>query len=134
MIHPADHHLFVYRLVRPADKVAVQINIKIIHAAHKGQRLVDKEVIHIKGMLGQNQPALPQKLGAVYDGMHQQVLGGTEKADVLPGEQPVFRENVPIPHYFLGIILHMLVNIVAHQHVKLLPGGPQLPQLFQRGV
>ena len=87
-------------------------------------------------MLGQLQPAGAQQLGAVDHRVHQQILGGSEAADVRPGKDPVFREHIGIAHDLLGVVLHMLIYIVAHHEVHRigLPGKfPQFIQhLFQR--
>ena len=60
LIHAADHHALVHALVCAADEVAVQIQIHIVHALDVGQGLVDKDVVHIEGVLGQLHAAAAQ--------------------------------------------------------------------------
>ena len=74
LIHPLDHDLLVDALVISADKVAVQVFVHVIDGLHLGQGLVDEDVVHIEGMLGQLQAAVPQHLGAVDDRVHEQVF------------------------------------------------------------
>ena len=52
LVHPGDHDLLVDRLVGPADEVAVQVHVQIVHVLHIGQGLVDEDVIHVEGVLG----------------------------------------------------------------------------------
>ena len=52
--------------------------------------------------------------------------------DVVPGEHFPGRENVPVVHELLAAVLHVLVDIVADQHVQLLPEGDERAQLVQR--
>ncbi len=89
LVHPLDHHTLVHALVGPADEVAVQIHVQIVHGLDIGQGLVDKDIVHIEGVLGQLQVAVPQQLCAVDHRMHQQVLVGPEVADMRPVEQSV---------------------------------------------
>ena len=133
LIHPLDHHTLVHALVGPADEVAVQVQIHIVHALDKGQGLVDKDVVHVEGMLGQHHAALAQHLSAVHDRVHQQVLVGAEVADVHPGEQTLLREDVGVPHSVAGAVLGVLVDIVADHQVRRGAPGSQRVQLGQHG-
>ena len=134
LIHPGDHHLLVDGLVGPADEVAVEIHIHVVHALHRGQGLVHEDVVHIEGVLGQLQPAGAQHLGAVDHRVHQQVLGGAEAADVVPGEHPVLGEHVGVPHDLLGVVLHVLVHVVGDEQIHRIVRGGKLPQLVQHGL
>ena len=51
LIHPLDHDALVHALVGTADEVAVQVQIHVVHALDIGQGLVDKNVVHIEGVL-----------------------------------------------------------------------------------
>ena len=133
LIHPGDHHLFVHTLVRPSDEVAVQVNVHVVHALHRRQGLVDENVVHIESVLGQLQTAVPQQLGTVDHRVHQQVLGGPEPADLIPGEDLVLWEYIGVPHHLLGVVLHVLVDIVGDEQVHRLLHGGKLPQLVQGG-
>ena len=117
LVHPGDHDLLVHRLVGAADEVAVQVHIQIVDVFHRGQGLIDEDVVHIEGVLGQLQSAVPQQLGAVNDAVHQQVLGGAEAADLLPAEHLVAGEHVAVVHDPLALALDVLIDIVAHHHV-----------------
>ena len=133
LVHTADHHALVHALVCAADEVAVQVQIHIIHALDKGQGLVDKDVVHIEGVLGQHHAAVPQHLCAVHHRVHQQVLVGPEVADMRPVEQPVLGEHVGVAHGVAGVVLHMLVDIVADHQVRRGAPGSQRVQLGQHG-
>ena len=133
LIHPLDHHTLVHALVGPADEVAVQVQIHIVHALDKGQGLVDKDVVHIEGVLGQHHAAVPQHLCAVHHRVHQQVLVGPEVADMRPAEQSVLGEHVGVAHGVAGVVLHMLVDIVADHQVRRGAPGSQRVQLGQHG-
>ena len=82
-------------------------------------------------MFGQLQPAVPQQLGAVDDAVHQQILGGTEPPDLLPAKDPAHGKYVPVVHYLLGVVLHMLIDIVGDHHIDGLFVPLELPQLVQ---
>ena len=129
LIHPLDHDALVHALVGTADEVAVQIQIHVVHALDIGQGLVDKDVVHIEGMLGQHHAALAQHLGAVHHRVHQDVLIRAEVAHMGPVEQAVLREHVGVAHGQGGVVLHMLVHIVADHHVRRGAAGHQSGQL-----
>ena len=124
LVHALDHHALIHALVITANKVTVQVNIHIVQTLAERQRLVDEHVINIEGMLGQLQAAVTQDLGAVDDGVHQNVLARREMADLIPGKHTVLRQNTLVADGVVGVIHHMLVHIVAHQQVhRLLHGG-----------
>ena len=131
LLHPAHHHRLVHRLVGPADKIAVKVQIHVIDALHGREGLVDKDIVHIEGVLGQLQPTVPQQLGAVDHRVHQKVLGGTEPAHLIPGKDPILGKDIAVAHDLSGVVLHMLVDIVGDEQIQRLgpPGG--LPQLVQ---
>ena len=133
LIHPLDHDALVHALVGTADEVAVQIQIHVVHAFDVGQGLVDKDVVHIEGVLGQHHAAVPQHLCAVHHRVHQQVLVGPEVADMRPAEQSVLGEHVGVAHGVAGVVLHMLVDIVADHQVRRGAPGNQRVQLGQHG-
>ena len=51
LIDSSRHDLFVDGLIGPADKIAVEIHIQIVHVADIRQRLKDINIVHIKRML-----------------------------------------------------------------------------------
>ena len=59
LVDPSDHDLFVDRLVRATDKVAIEVHIKIVHRMYMRERLVDKDIVHIERMHGKLQAAVP---------------------------------------------------------------------------
>ena len=63
--------------------------------------------------------------------MHEQVLGGAEPPDLLPAEHPVPGKYVPVVHHPLGVVLHMLIHVVADEHVHRLFVPDELAQLVQ---
>ena len=129
LVDASGHHRLVDALIRPADEVAVQVQIHIIQRLDVGQGLIDKDVVHIEGMAGKLQAAVPQQLGAVDNRVHQQVLRGAEAADGVPGDDLVGGEYVFIPHHLLGIVLHVLIDVVGDEHVHRGGHGGELPQL-----
>ena len=66
--------------------------------------------------------------------VHQQVLGGTEAADLVPAEHLIAGEYVAVVHHPLGVGLSVLVDIVADHHVHQLVVPDELAQLIQRLV
>ena len=134
LVHPLDHDAFIHALVRAADEVAVEVKIHVVHALDVGQRLVDEDVVHVEGVLGQHHAAVPQDLGAVDDRVHQQVLVRAEVAHVHPAEQAVLREDVGVAHGVAGVVLHMLVDVVADHQVGGGAAGHQSLQLGQHGL
>ena len=63
--------------------------------------------------------------------MHQQILGGAEAPDLLPAEYPVAGKHIAVVHHPLGVVLHMLIDVVAHQHIHQLAVPHELTQLVQ---
>ena len=129
LVDAPGHHRLVDALVRPADEVAVQIQIHIVQRFYIGQWLVDKDVVHVEGVLGEFQAAVPQQLGAVDDRVHQQILGGAEAADGVPGDDLVGGKHVFVAHYLLGVVLHVLIDVVGDEQVHRSGHGGELPQL-----
>ena len=82
-------------------------------------------------MLGKLQPAVPEDLGAVNHAVHQQVLGGLEAPDVLPAEHPAHREYVAVGHDPLGVVLHVLIDVVGYHQIHQLAVPDKLAQLVQ---
>ena len=134
LIHPLDHDALVHALVRAADEVAVEVKIHVVHAFDVGQRLVDEDVVHIEGVLGQHHAAVSQDLGAVDDRVHEQVLVRAEVAHMHPAEQAVLREDVGVAHGVGGVVLHMLVDVVADHQVGGGAAGHKSLQLGQHGL
>ena len=129
LVHPLDHVLLVDALVLPADEIAVQVKIHVIHGMALGQRLVHKDVVHIEGVLGQLHLRLAQHLGAVDDAVHQDVFVRREPADLVPVEDAVLRQDALVVDGQLGVVRHMLIHIVAQQQIHRLLHGGEFPQL-----
>ena len=51
LVDSSGHDLFVDGLICPADKIALEIHILIVHVADIRQRLKDINIVHIKRML-----------------------------------------------------------------------------------
>ena len=131
LIDPADHHLLVYRLVGTADKVAVKIHVQIIHGADMGQRLVNKDIVHIEGMLRKLQAAFSQQLGPVDHRMHQDILSGHKHLHVVPGKRFVLWERQIIVHNLLMLRPLLFINEIRDQHVQRILSQNKLPQRIQ---
>ena len=130
LVHPLDHDLFVDALVLPADEITVEVQVHVIELLAAGQRQVDKDVVHIEGVLGQAQAAVPQDLRAVDDAVHQDILALGKMADLGPGEGAVHRQHTGIPHRMAGVVHRMFVDIVAQQQVHRGLHGGKGPQFF----
>lgn len=50
---------------------------------------------------------------------------------VLPGEHPLYRQNMTVLNNFLATLAFLLIDIVADQHVQCLTASCQLPQSVQ---
>ena len=59
LVHALDHDALIDALVGAADEIAVEVEVHIIHGLDEGQGLVDEDVVHIEGVLGQLQAAVP---------------------------------------------------------------------------
>ena len=134
LVHPLDHDALVDALIRAADEVAVEVKIHVVHALDVGQGLVDEDVVHIEGVLGQHHTALAQDLGAVHDRVHQQVLVRAEVADMHPAEQTVLREHIGVADRVAGIILDVLIDVVADHQIRGRTACHEGLQLGQNGL
>ncbi len=130
LVDAPGHDRLVHALVRAADEVAVEVAVHIVHGLDVGQGLVDEQVVHIEGVPRQHQPALPQKPRAVEHGVHQQILGRAEVADVVPGEDLLRGEHVPVAHDLARVVRRVLVDVVGDHHVHRRGHTGELPQLL----
>ena len=78
---------------------------------------VDEDVIDVERVLRQFQPAIAQKLRAIDDRMHEQVLGLAETLGVLPPELPFRRKHVAITHRGMRAFVNLLVYVVRYDEV-----------------
>ena len=70
LVHPTHHDRFLHRLVGPADEVTVEVHIHVVEGLDEGERLVDEDIVHIEGVLGQLHAALAEHLRAVDHRVH----------------------------------------------------------------
>ena len=117
LIHAAHHDLLVDRLILAADEVMVGVHVEVAHGAHVDQRLVDEDVVHVEGVLGQDQLHLAQHLGAIVHRVHEQVLARQEGAYLVPAEFIALRQHVAVAHDLLLALIHLVVDVVGHHHV-----------------
>ena len=117
LVNPADHNLLIDRLVLPADKITVEIHIHIIHCLYIWQRVEHKNVIHIKRVFWQFQPAIPQQVCPVDDRVHQNVLPYAEMPYIFPCKDFLLRQRMGIFHNLLALLTLLLIHIVADKHV-----------------
>ena len=118
LVNPADHNLLIDRLVLPADKITVEIHIHIIHCLNIRKRVEHKNVIHIKCMLRQLQPAVPQQVCPVDHRVHQDILPYPEMPHLLPCKNFLLRQRMGIFHNLLTLLSLFLIHIVADKHVN----------------
>ena len=59
LVDPSDHDLFVDRLIRATDKIAIKVHVKIVHRMYMRERLVDKDIVHIERVLREFQLTVP---------------------------------------------------------------------------
>ena len=118
LVDAADHDLLVHRLILPPDKVAVEIHIQVVQGLHVGQGLIHKNVVHVEGVLGQLQPALPQKLRPVDHGVHEDVLPQHKVLHIAPGDQLADRKGLLVVHHLFSPGALFLVDEVAHQKIQ----------------
>ena len=88
-------------------------------------------------MLGQLHAAGAQDLGAVDDRVHQDVLARRELADLLPSENAALGQDALVVHDILGVVGHMLIDIVGHHQIKrlcIVEVGAQLSQNLLQGL
>ena len=60
LVNPAEHHLFIDRLVIPADGIMIQVDIHVIELLTVRQRLEGKDIVDVESMLRQLHPAFSQ--------------------------------------------------------------------------
>ena len=130
LIDSADHHRFLHGLIISADEVVVQILIQVEHLFHHGHGLINIQLIHIESVLRQGQAAVPQQLGAVNHGMHEQVMAKT-KVHFIPAKNPIHRQILAVLHHMLVLNAHLVIHVIANQGVDFFPGVRHLLQPCQ---
>ena len=109
----------------------VEVLIHIVELLHHGQRLIHKNIVHVEGMLRQLQTAVPEHLGPVDHGVHQDILAQHEVLHLIPAENPVLREGSAVAHDLLMLLSHLIIDKVADKHVHRRALQHLLPQLVQ---
>jgi len=135
LVDPLDHVVHVDRLVGTTDEIAVQVHIQVMHTAHERQRLVSDNIVHIKRMLRQLQPAQAQAVSAVDHAVHEEELADPEKAHVIPGETAVDREDIAVRDDVGRVVVFVLVDVIGNDQVErrvIIRLGPQ--QLHHLGI
>ena len=82
-------------------------------------------------MLRKLQSAFLKQLRTEDHRMHQYVMSLDKMMAVLPGEHPLYRQNMTVLNNFLATLAFLLIDIVADQHVQCLTASCQLPQSVQ---
>ena len=131
LIDPSDHDLLIDRLILSSDKIVIEIFIHIIDILHEGERLVDKDIVHVKGVLWELQSAVPEHLRAVDDGMHEDVLTEQKVLHLLPAEDPVLGEGCLIAHDLLSLLPDLVVDKICDKHIDRSTGEDLLPKLIE---
>ncbi len=133
LVDPARHDLLVHRLVLPPDEVAVEVHVQVVEGAAARQGDVGVDVVHVEGVRRHGHPAVAQHVGAVAEGVHEEVLGHLEVADVVPAKGPAHGEHRAVVDHVAAAVLHVLVHVVADDEVHALAGLVQLADLAQKG-
>ena len=117
LVHAAHHDLLVDRLVLAADEVMVGVHVEVAHGAHVDQGLVDEDVVHVEGVLGQLKVHFAQHLGAIVHRVHEQILTRQEGSHLVPAELVALGQHVAVAHDLLLPLVHLVVDVVGHHHV-----------------
>ena len=117
LVHATHHDLLVDRLVLAPDEVMVGVHVEVAHGAHVDQRLVDEDVVHVEGVLGQRKMHLAQHLGAVVHRVHEQVLARQEGAHLVPAELIALWQHIAVAHDLLLAFVYLVVDVIGHHHV-----------------
>ncbi len=107
----------------------VEILVHIVKLLHQRQRLINEDIVHIEGVLRQLQSAVPEHLGPVDHGMHQNVLAQHEVLHLVPTEDAVLREGRAVAHDLLVLLSHLVIDKVADEHIHRRTRQHLLPQL-----
>ena len=103
----------------------VQIQIHIADALHIRKRLIRKQIVNIKRMLGQLHAGSSQDVRAEHQRVHDQVLGRLKPPDIIPCAHFFLREDIPVIHHPALPLIQMVVHIITYKKIRyLLPGIP----------
>ena len=118
LVDPLHQHLFIDRLVIPAQIIVIKVNVHIVDALCKRKGLIGKQIVHIKRMLRKLHARRPKDIRAEHERMHDQILGRPEPPDVIPSAHFVRREYITVIHAPLPPLIQMVVHIVAHEKIR----------------
>ncbi len=118
LVDPAHQHLFIDGLVFPADVVMIQVDVHIKNMPDERQRLIGKDIIHIKSVFRQNHPAAAQHLCPEDQRMHDQILRCMKSSDIVPVTHFLCRENIAVLHDTARSFFQMVVNIIAYKQIR----------------
>ena len=118
LINPVHQHLFIHGLIFPSEIIVIQINIHIIKILRIRQRLVGKQIIHIKRMFRKFYSGSSQHRRAEYQRMHNQILGRAKSADRIPCTHLFIRKDVSVIHNPAYPFIQMVIHIIAYKQIR----------------
>ncbi len=133
MVHATGQDLLVDRLVLATNEVTVKVDVQVVEAVAQREGHVGVDVVNVEGVRRHLQVGGAQGLGAVRQGMHQQVLAHLEVAHIVPGKDLAHRHHMAVIDDVLGIVLNVLVDIVGDDQIDLLVHLDKATQLGEKG-
>ena len=112
----------------------IQIHVHVIDLLYERERLVCKQVVHIKRMLRQLHAAVIQNARPVNQRVHHKILLRAEPSRFFPAAKLSFGKYVPIADCFGRLLLQMIVHIVADDQIRFVFATAPEPQRRQKPV
>ena len=125
----AGHHVRLDALAAPADEVAVQIQIHVIHLLCAAQVAVDHVVVLIKGVLGHLQAGLAQQRRAEGAGVNHENLVYAEGSGLAPGEHPVLGQGVGEIDGAIALAVGVLIIVIGDKKIHAAPAVHRLQRV-----
>ena len=110
-------HGVVHGLVLTPNEVAVEVHVQVVEVVAPGERHVGVDVVDIERVSRHLEVGRAQRLGAVRERMHEQVLRLLEVTNVAPGKDAAHRQHVTVVDHVLGAVLDVLVHVIGDHKV-----------------
>ena len=128
-----DHRGLIDALALATDKVAIEVDVGVVHGLTARQRYVCVDIIHVERVCRHRQIGLAQYIGAIAQAVHKQVLIGTEMPDLVPRENLFARQGKLVANSGMRALVNLLVHVVRDKQVDALVALLKATQNRQHG-
>ena len=120
LVQALDHRGLVDALALATDKVAIEVDVGVVHGLAARQRHISVDVVYIERVRRHRQIGRAQHIRAIAQAVHEQILVQTEMTDLVPGKDLFARQGKLVANSGVRTLVNLLVHIVRDKEVDAL--------------